>query len=551
MIVAREEGRLPEFGWNATIDSEVPVQAGCSSSSALLIAWIAGMQRLSEYMSSPLELAVEAFHAEVVYYDAPGGNMDQIACSIGHPLRVDPSEDLGYKMLPDSTFDWVLGDSNAPKDTIGILSRCKFERLDILEEYGGDWDNIDLESLSDHEAGLVRGTLRNRDIEREAAELLLQEDPCAEKLGALMSEHHSILRDVLKISTPRIEAMCEAAKSAGATGAKIFGSGGGGCMLAMVPRKNGKQDLALIEKVKSAIENVEGTIAYHVQSETGASWGEGLEEVKNPVVVLAGGASSRMKRKVDGLSDRAAQDVGSRPKAMLRVGSEGTPFLSLLIERIKSEGSNYVVVIIGEKDDVTQEYFAENPIDGVELNFTTQKIPEERVKPLGTSHAVEVALKNNSNLLDHPIVVCNGDNMPPKGSFTAIFNHNSAMLAYDSSKLGLPDDRTSAFAVVSINGSGALEKIIEKPTPEVAAQFVGEDGILRVSMNTFRLPYLDFMKIAMDCPMNETRGEKELPTAIQMYVEENPGVMQAIPFAGEFLDLTHPEDFEFVMNKLQ
>jgi hypothetical protein len=125
------------------------------------------------------------------------------------------------------------------------------------------------------------------------------------------------------------------------------------------------------------------------------------------------------------------------------------------------------------------------------------------------------------------------------------------MLAYDSSKLGLPEDRTSAFAVVSIGESGFLKEIIEKPTPEVAAQFVGEDGILRVSMNTFRLPYLDFMKIAMECPMNEVRGERELPTAIQLYVEEKPGVMQAIPFAGEFLDLTHPEDFEFVMNKLQ
>jgi glucose-1-phosphate adenylyltransferase len=141
--------------------------------------------------------------------------------------------------------------------------------------------------------------------------------------------------------------------------------------------------------------------------------------------------------------------------------------------------------------------------------------------------------------------------MPPEGSFTSIFEHETAMLAYDSSKLGLPDDRTSAFAVVSISPDGALDRIIEKPTYSIAQEFVQDDGILRVSMNIFRLPYSEFVRIVRECPMNEERGEKELPTAIQIWVDTNPRGMRAIPYAGEFLDLTHPEDFEFVMNKLQ
>ena len=50
-----------------------------------------------------------------------------------------------------------------------------------------------------------------------------------------MNQHHSILRDHLNISTPKIESMIDSAKEAGAVGCKINGSGGGGCMFAYAP----------------------------------------------------------------------------------------------------------------------------------------------------------------------------------------------------------------------------------------------------------------------------------------------------------------------------
>jgi galactokinase len=549
MIEARDEGRLPEKGWDAVIMSDVPVRAGCSSSSALVIAWIAGMQRLSGNITSPIELAMEAFRAEVTHYNAPGGNMDHIACAVGGPLRVDPSAHNGYVQLPDSKFDWVLGDSNSPKDTMGILERCKFSRLAILEYNGGVWDDINLTQLSPSQAELVKGTIRNRDIEIEAAEMFLQDEQIADILGPLMSEHHSILRDVLEVSSNRIEAMCNAALNAGASGSKIFGSGGGGCMLAMIARPNGDVDSDLINGVKNAIEGVDGAIAHHVKSELGVCWGEDLEVV-NPVVVLAAGASSRMKKVVDDVSEFASNEAASRPKAMLRVGTEKTPFLELLLNRIKEEGSNCVIIVVGESDNVTRDYFTSNSIDGLEIRFVTQSIPTGRIKPLGTAHAMEVALSANTDLNGLSVVVCNGDNMPPQGSFEKIFTEPCAMLAYDSSALGLPDDRTSAFAVVSVNGDGTLDKIHEKPSVEIAMKFRDAEGLLRVSMNTFKLPYSDFLSSVRNCPLSE-RGERELPTAIQIWTDINPGRVIAIPFSGVFLDLTHPEDIEFVMNKLK
>ena len=54
-------------------------------------------------------------------------------------------------------------------------------------------------------------------------------------IGKLMNEHHAILRDDLKITVPKIDAMIDAALQAGAYGAKIVGSGGGGSIVVLSP----------------------------------------------------------------------------------------------------------------------------------------------------------------------------------------------------------------------------------------------------------------------------------------------------------------------------
>ncbi|MHA1440125.1 MAG: hypothetical protein ACTSPD_21470, partial [Promethearchaeota archaeon] len=55
---------------------------------------------------------------------------------------------------------------------------------------------------------------------------------------------------ILKAETEKILKLCDAAKKAGALGAKQMGAGGGGCMLAIAP---GKQ-----EDVAKAIEKAGG-----------------------------------------------------------------------------------------------------------------------------------------------------------------------------------------------------------------------------------------------------------------------------------------------------
>jgi mevalonate kinase len=54
----------------------------------------------------------------------------------------------------------------------------------------------------------------------------------ARELGALLDRNHELLGE-LGVSTPALDAACQAARDAGALGAKLTGGGGGGCVLAL------------------------------------------------------------------------------------------------------------------------------------------------------------------------------------------------------------------------------------------------------------------------------------------------------------------------------
>jgi mevalonate kinase len=54
-------------------------------------------------------------------------------------------------------------------------------------------------------------------------------------LGAALDRAHALLAG-LGVSTPQLDALCDAARGAGAHGAKLTGAGGGGAVIAIAPR---------------------------------------------------------------------------------------------------------------------------------------------------------------------------------------------------------------------------------------------------------------------------------------------------------------------------
>ena len=99
--------------------------------------------------------------------------------------------------------------------------------------------------------------IKNHEITLQAYQLLQNEILDLQKIGGLMSQHHEVLRDLLKITTPKIDAMINAALNAGAYGAKIVGSGGGGSICAIAPKEKE-------QAVVNAIKEVSGENAYVV-----------------------------------------------------------------------------------------------------------------------------------------------------------------------------------------------------------------------------------------------------------------------------------------------
>ena len=74
-----------------------------------------------------------------------------------------------------------------------------------------------------------------RDLTAEGESLFESETFDHMRFGALLSRQQDVLHNYLKISTPKISQMLDAALQAGALGGKGNGSGGGGCVFAYSP----------------------------------------------------------------------------------------------------------------------------------------------------------------------------------------------------------------------------------------------------------------------------------------------------------------------------
>ena len=83
----------------------------------------------------------------------------------------------------------------------------------------------------------MTGALMTRDITAEGERLFSADDFDHQHFGRLLSRQQDVMRDYLRVSLPKLDQMVETALKAGALGAKINGSGEGGCIFAYAPGK--------------------------------------------------------------------------------------------------------------------------------------------------------------------------------------------------------------------------------------------------------------------------------------------------------------------------
>jgi len=260
--VVKRYGCNPNKGYDIYISGDIPINAGLSSSSALTIAWIQfliSIFKASEPLSSSF-LSRLAYEAEVIEQDSSGGKMDQYAISNGRTIYLNPSNDkIDFITTPIEHL--VVGVSGESKDTLGMLSFLKSKSWEAIHKVQSvipefDPKNVRIEKIPSYLnivgeklKPFLEASILNYMITQKAKHELKKDVIEKSIIGKLMTQHHLLLKENLRITTPKIDLMIEASLNSGAYGAKIVGSGGGGCIVAIANKKNIDQIITNIKKV--------------------------------------------------------------------------------------------------------------------------------------------------------------------------------------------------------------------------------------------------------------------------------------------------------------
>lgn len=260
--VLRRYGCVPNVGYDITVTGNIPINSGTSSSSALLLAWINFLVKaygVNEEVT-PEFISKMGYLSEVVEHGEPGGMMDHYSIGVGNVVYINTKNPFSFTVIGKELGGLVTGVSGVPKETIGLIGELKGNALLAIEIIKSHFDDFDLDTtevedlqkycnfLPDRLVPYFKAAIKNHHYTKMALIEFQKPSLDLKKIGELMNGHHAVLRDLLKITVPRIDAMINAALRAGAYGAKIVGSGGGGSIVAMAePGKESQVVEAMLE----------------------------------------------------------------------------------------------------------------------------------------------------------------------------------------------------------------------------------------------------------------------------------------------------------------
>ena len=280
--------------------------------------------------------------------------------------------------------------------------------------------------------------------------------------------------------------------------------------------------------------------------------------MKTTLVIMAAGLGSRYggNKQVDG------------------IGPGGEILMQYSVYDAIRAGFNKVVFIIKEEHRHIIEGFCEN-IRGAEIEFVYQdyssipsfyKVPSERTKPFGTTHAVLCA----KNVVNEPFAVINADDYYGSEAFAEIYNKLNAiqsgeavMVAY---KLKNTVSRNGSVSRGVCNASyGKLTSVTETYNITVDDNGVisdDADGVLDpetlVSMNLWGfLP--EFFNYAEDyfddflrnLPEGELKKECALPTMVDSLIKKGELDVSVLSTDSVWFGVTYKEDKAYVAGELR
>lgn len=199
-----------------TYEADLPARSGLGTSSSFAVGMLNAFYALKGKYADKRKLADEAIYLERTLCRESGGVQDQIAASFGGMNRINFNAD-GYTVNP------II----ISPERKSILNRNLMLFFTGFSRFSSDIQTAAEKNLESKKSQL----LEMLSLVDEAEKILTSKTDLTE-FGRLLDYTWRIKRGITdKVSTDSIDALYAKALSAGATGGKLLGAGGGGFLL--------------------------------------------------------------------------------------------------------------------------------------------------------------------------------------------------------------------------------------------------------------------------------------------------------------------------------
>ena len=249
VIAGFQQRKLKITGFNAVIDSNVPMGGGLSSSAALEVATATLLEAITGQKFDPIEKALLCQRAEHEFAGVPCGIMDQFTSVLAREnylLLLDcrsrrtelvPVNDPAVAILIINTnLRHRLANGEYARRRAQCETAARFLGLDSLRDASMDLLNQARKGLAPAVFRRARHVITENERTLKAARAFIASDWAA--LGELMYASHRSLRDDYEVSCPELDAVVEIAQAigfkGGVIGCRMTGAGFGGCAVSLI-----------------------------------------------------------------------------------------------------------------------------------------------------------------------------------------------------------------------------------------------------------------------------------------------------------------------------
>ena len=195
------------------ITSTIPVASGLGSGAAVTVALVRALSSAVHRPLSDEQINSFTYEIEKLHHGTPSG-IDNTVVTYAKPVYFIKGQPIETFRV-GSPFNIVIGDT-------GISAPTKESVGDVRKLW--EVDKVKWEKVFDEVGKIVK----------QAKEKI--ENGEWRSLGVLMDANHALLRE-MTVSSPELDRLTEAARKAGASGAKLSGGGRGGNMIALVEKE--------------------------------------------------------------------------------------------------------------------------------------------------------------------------------------------------------------------------------------------------------------------------------------------------------------------------